>query len=71
MLGEDHPLTGKVREALGAMREIDGAGWPGPSDGAAELTVRLSLAGAGWPGPSDGAAELTVRLSQDETADSR
>ena len=42
VLGEDHPLTGKVREALGATREIDGAAWPGPSDGAAELTVRLS-----------------------------
>ena len=41
VLGEDHPLTGKVREALGATREIDGAGWPGPSDGAAELTVTL------------------------------
>ena len=43
VLGEDHPLTGKARAALGAMWETDGAGWPGPSDGAAELTVRLSL----------------------------
>ena len=41
VLGDDHPLTGKVREAPGRHAELTAAGRPGPGDpaGAAELTT--------------------------------